>query len=322
MEESDMIMQLDNKTSEKSKTGFRNRVYKDFIMNRYVYLLALPVVAYYIIFHYAPMYGAIIAFKDFRPGAGIMGSPWVGLENFRNYFSSVYFWRLLRNTFLLSFYNLIFGFPVPILFALTLNELRNKRLKSVVQTITYLPHFISMVVICGMIVDFTNSDGIINTIIEFFGGERSTLLTRSELFRTIYAVSDIWVNMGWGSIVYLAALSNIDTTLYEASIIDGAGRLKQAIHITLPGIMPTVTIMLILAIGSLLSVGWEKVLLLYTPVIYETADVISTFVYRRGIEKADYSYSTAVGLFNSVINFVLIFLANTVSRKFSETSLW
>ncbi len=295
---------------------------KDFKKNKLIYLMALPVLAYYIIFHYGPMYGVIIAFKNFSPGRGILGSSWVGFQWFKDFFSSYYFGRLLRNTVLINVLNLIFSFPAPIILALLLNELRHERFKKTVQTVSYLPHFISLVVICGMIHDFTARDGIINDIVEWFGGERKTMLLEPGLFRPIYIISGIWQNVGWDSIIYLAALSSIDQELYEAAVIDGANRWKQTLHITLPGILPTIVILLIMRIGAMMNVGHEKIILLYNSNIYETADVISTFVYRKGLSQANYSYSAAVGLFNSIVNFVLIILANWFSRKATEISLW
>ena len=305
-----------------NSVGFLVRVKRDFRRNYSLYLLVLPVIAFYIIFSYKPMYGAIIAFKDYTPAKGVAGSPWVGLDNFVKFFESPYFVRLIRNTFLLSFYNLLFGFPAPIILALLLNEVRNRAFKRVAQTVTYLPHFISMIVVAGMIVDFTMSTGLINDIVAFFGGTPAPLLQNPSLYRTIYVSSDIWQQIGWDSIIYLAALSGVDAQLYEAAMMDGAGKLKQMIHVTLPGIAPTITILLILRIGSLLSIGYEKTILLYNPAIYETADIISSYVYRIGILQADWSYSTAVGLFNSVINFVLLLAANRLSRRLSDTSLW
>ena len=284
--------------------------------------MALPVLAYYIIFHYGPMYGVIIAFKNFSPGRGILGSSWVGFQWFKDFFSSYYFGRLLRNTVLINVLNLIFSFPAPIILALLLNELRHERFKKTVQTVSYLPHFISLVVICGMIHDFTARDGIINDIVEWFGGERKTMLLEPGLFRPIYIISGSGQNGGSDSIIYLAALSGIDQELYEAAVIDGANRWKQTLHITLPGILPTIVILLIMRIGAMMNVGHEKIILLYNSNIYETADVISTFVYRKGLSQANYSYSAAVGLFNSIVNFVLIILANWFSRKATEISLW
>lgn len=295
---------------------------RDFKKNKYVYLMVLPVIIYFIIFSYWPMYGIIIAFKEYSPGKGILGSEWVGLKNFKDFFSSYYVGRLIKNTLLINIYDLFWGFPAPIILALLINEVKNKLFKRTIQTISYLPHFISLVVVCGIIIDFTASDGLITTILSYFGVKPTNLLMKPELFRTIYISSGIWQGVGWGSIIYLAALTGINPSLYEAATIDGAGRWKQTIHITLPGIAPTIIIMLILRLGSMMSVGYEKIILLYNPTTYETADVISSFVYRKGLIESDYSYSTAVGLFNSIINFVLIIIANAISRKVSETSLW
>ncbi|MBO9608094.1 MAG: sugar ABC transporter permease [Paenibacillaceae bacterium] len=295
---------------------------KDFAKYKYLYLMVAPLVVYYVVFHYMPIYGAVIAFQDFNPGLGISGSKWVGFQHFTDFINSYYFWRLVKNTFLLSFYSLIFGFPAPIILALLINELRRDLYKRFVQTVTYLPHFISTVVICGMVIDMTNSDGLINDIVVLFGGERSTMTTNPDLFRTIYISSGIWTELGWGTIIYLAALSTVNPHLYEAAEMDGAGRFKKMFHITLPTIAPVIVILLILHMGRLLSVGWEKVMLLYNPLVYDTADVISTYVYRRGLEQADYSYSTAIGLFNALINFILLVAANKISQKTNETSLW
>lgn len=291
--------------------------------NRLLYLMFLPVVVYYLIFHYAPMFGIVIAFKDYNAFTGFIRSPWVGLKYFKDFFSSLYCWRLIRNTFLISFYGLIFGFPAPILLALLLNELKDGWFKKTTQTISYLPHFVSTVVIVGMYVSFLSpSTGLINNIIEKLGGERIYFLNEPKYFRSLYTIMNIWKGVGWGSIIYLAALTGIDPELYEACIIDGGGRLRQTWHITLPGIANTVIIMLIMRIGRLLSVGYESIILMYTPATYETADVISTYVYRRGLVDADYSFSTAVGLFNSVVGFIFIYTANALAKRFSETSLW
>lgn len=295
---------------------------KDFAKNKMVYLMALAGLSYYILFKYVPMYGVVIAFKNYVPSRGIMDSAWVGFIHFESFFSSYYFWRIVRNTFMINVYELLFAFPAPIILALLLNELKQVLFKRLVQTITYLPHFISTVVICGMIVDFTTKEGLINIILGWFGFEGTNLLLKPELFRTIFVGSGIWQGIGWGSIIYLAALSAIDPQLYDAARIDGANRWRQIWHITLPGMMPTIVILLILQIGSMMNVGFEKIILLYNPMTYETADVISSFVYRKGILEANYSYSTAVGLFNSVINFLLLIAANRLSRKFNETSLW
>ena len=268
------------------------------------------------------MYGAIIAFKDYTPALGVEKSPWVGFDNFIRFFNSVYFVRLIKNTILLSFYNLLFGFPAPIILALLLNEVRGKKFKSLTQTITYLPHFISMIVVTGMLTNFCMTSGLFNDIIVMFGGERSPLLQNPKLYRTIYVASSIWQEVGWGSIIYLSALAGVDSQLYEAAQIDGAGKWKQMINVTLPAITPTIIIMLILKIGSLMNMGYEKTILLYNPSTYETADIISSYIYRIGLLEQDWSYSTAIGLFNSVINFALLILANKISKRYSETSLW
>lgn len=301
---------------------FRKKVRTDWVRNRPLYILVLPVVIFYILFNYKPIYGAIIAFQDYTPRLGISGSDWVGLANFKRFFSDIYFGRLMRNTLLLSLYDIIFGFPAPIILALLLNEIHNRFFKNVTQTITYLPHFISMIVVCGMLTDFSLSTGLFNDIIVFFGGERHPLLQDPSLYRMIYILSDIWQQVGWGTIIYLSALSGVDSQLYEAAQIDGANKWKQTLNVTLPGIAPTIITMFILKIGKLMSMGYEKTILLYNPSTYETADIISSYVYRIGLLEQDWSYSTAIGLFNSVINFVLLIVANKLSKKYSETSLW
>ena len=301
---------------------FKKKLRADWVRNRSLYVLVLPVVIFYILFNYKPIYGAIIAFQDYVPRLGISGSEWVGLANFKRFFSDIYFGRLMKNTLLLSVYDILFGFPAPIILALHLNEIHNKFFKNVTQTITYLPHFISMIVVCGMLTDFSLSTGLFNDIIEFFGGERHPLLQDPKLYRTIYIASGIWQQVGWGTIIYLSALAGVDSQLYEAAEIDGATKWKQTLHVTLPGIAPTIITMFILKIGKLMSMGYEKTILLYNPSTFETADIISSYVYRIGLLEQDWSYSTAIGLFNSVINFVLLILANKLSKKFSETSLW
>jgi putative aldouronate transport system permease protein len=290
--------------------------------NGELYLIALPVVAYYIIFHYFPMYGAQIAFKDFSPSSGITGSPWVGFRHFTDFFSSIYFIRVLKNTLTISVTSLVFGFPAPIILALLINELRSRRFSRTVQLITYMPHFISMVVVCGMILEFTTRNGLISVVLSYFGVPAKTMLNDAGLFVPIYVISGIWQGVGWGSIIYLAALTGIDQELYQAASIDGAGRWKQTLYVTLPGLLPTITVLLILRTGSILSVGAEKIILLYNPSIYETSDVISSYVYRRGLLNADWSFSSAVGLFNSMVNFILVAFVNWLARRTSDTSLW
>lgn len=282
----------------------------------------VPVLVYYVLFHYLPMYGAIIAFKDFSPRLGFLGSPWVGFDHFIKFFTRPTFFQILRNTLRISLSSLAFGFPAAIVLALLINEMRSKKLSRIVQNITYMPHFISMVIVCGMIKTFTADTGIINDIIAFFGGERVSLLGEPKLFTPIYVISGIWQEIGWDSIIYLAAIIGVDESLYEAATIDGAGRWKQIIHVTLPGIATTVTVMLVLRIGGILGVGYEKIILLYNDATLNTADVISSYVYRKGLLELDWGFSTAVGLFNSVVNCIFLFAANYASKKLNEVSLW
>jgi len=288
-----------------------------------LYLFFLPVALYYLVFHYVPMYGVIIAFKDFSPFLGILRSPWVGFEHFLTFFRSIYFFRLLRNTFLISFYSLLFGFPVPILFALLLNELPGRRLRSIIQSLTYVPHFVSTVVVAGLLYTFLSpSAGFVNAIVTGLGGKAVDFLREPAWFRFLYVLSGVWQQMGWGSIIYVAGLSAIDVQLYEAADMDGAGRLRKMWSISLPGILPTIVTMLLLNLGRLMTVGFEKVFLLYNSATYETADVISTYVYRSGIMEQQYSFAAAVGLFNSVVTLVLLTGFNWISRRMSEFSLW
>ena len=305
-----------------NKRSFTYRLQKDWMRNKALYMLVVPVLIFYVLFHYKPMYGAIIAFKDYTPTLGVAKSEWVGFANFTRFFNSIYFGRLIRNTILLSVYNLIFGFPAPIILALLLNEVRSKKFKSLTQTVTYLPHFISLIVVAGMITDFSMTTGLFNDIVAFFGGSRAPLLQNPKLYRGIYVGSSIWQEIGWGSIIYLSALAGVDSQLYEAAQIDGAGKWKQLINITLPSIAPTIIIMFILKTGSLMNMGYEKTILLYNPATYETADIISSHIYRVGLLEQDWSYSTAIGLFNSVINFALLLFTNKMSKRYSETSLW
>lgn len=309
-------------TNQPAAVSWWTRAKRDLLRNRAIYLMLLPVLAYYLIFHYGPMYGAVIAFQDFNPLRGILGSKWVGLENFTDFFNSVFFFRLLRNTFLINLIDLIFGFPAPIILALLLNEIRWAPFKSLVQTVSYMPHFISVVVVVGMLVDFFARDGLINSLLRPFLSDPIAFMQSPDWFRPLFVGSGIWQHVGWASIVYLAAITTIDPTLYDAAMVDGAGRFRQVWHITLPGIMPTIVVLLILRLGAMMTVGYEKILLMYNPLTYETADVISTYVYRRGVLNTDYSFSAAVGLFNSALNFALVVAANAISRKVNETSLW
>ena len=290
--------------------------------NGSLYLLVLPVIVFYLIFAYVPMYGALIAFQNYTIGNGFLESEWVGLQHFKNFFSSPDCIRIIWNTLRLNILNLIFGFPMPIILALMLNEVWSKKFKKVAQTFTYIPHFISVVVICALIKNFVDKGGIITNFLSFFGMKNKNMLNDKNLFTPIYIISDIWQQIGWNSIIYIAALSGIDMQLYEAASLDGAGKWKQLFHVTIPGIMPTIVIMLILKIGSLLNLGYEKIILLYNPVIYDTSDVISTYVYRLAFSGQQWSYTTAIGLFNSVVNLVLLVGANKISAKLGEASLW
>jgi putative aldouronate transport system permease protein len=291
--------------------------------DRYLLLMALLPVVWYVVFCYVPMYGVLISFKDFSIGKGIMGSPWVGFKHFAQFFHSIYFIRLLRNTLLLSVLGLVVGFPVPIIFALMLNEFRDGPFKRVVQTISYLPHFVSLVVVVGMLVNFLSpSGGIVTTVLARMGIEPIAFMSTPAWFRPLYIGSDIWQNFGWDSIIYLAALSSVDPELYDAARVDGAGRWKQLLHVTLPSIAPTIVILLILSLGNLMSVGFEKIILMYNSSTYEVADVINTYVYRAGLLTARYSFGAAVGLFNSAINIVLLVIANSIARRVSAVSLW
>jgi putative aldouronate transport system permease protein len=298
------------------------RVWTDLRRNAYVYLMLAPVVAYYLVFHYGPMYGAIIAFKDFSPAQGILGSPWIGLENFQDFFSSVYVVRLLRNTLAINLLDVLFGFPAPIILALLLNELTSTHFKRMVQTITYLPHFMSLVVVVGIMIDFLARDGLINSLLSAFGIQPTAFMQDANWYWSLYVGSSIWQAVGWGSIIFLASIANVDPTLYEAAVVDGANRWRQMLHVTLPGIMPMVLTLLILRIGMMMSVGYEKTILMYNPSTYDTADVISSYVYRKGVLGMDYGFSAAVGLFNSGINFAFLIVANRLSRRANQTSLW
>ena len=299
-----------------------NLIIKEIFKNKYIYIMLLPVIAYFVIFHYVPMYGIVIAFKDFRAGMGILKSPWAGLKHFRIFFNSYYSWRIIRNTFLLNLYDTIFAFPAPIILAILLNELHSERYKKIVQTVSYLPYFISIVLVVGFIGTFFSQDGIINNTLMELGMHRISFTIQPGWFRPLYIGSGIWQNVGWGSIIYLAAISGIDPQLYESATIDGAGRFKKVIHITIPLLIPTIIILLIFQFGGMMSVGFEKVFLMYNPATYDTADVISTFIYRSAFGNSQYSYSTAIGLFNNIINFVLLVSANYASRKMTENSLW
>lgn len=304
------------------RDSFAQTVKKDFKKNKVKYLIILLPIVFYIIFYYVPLYGAVIAFQDYSPRLGISGSEWVGFKHFIEFFTSKSFGRVLKNTFVLSGLDILFSFPLPIIFAILLNEVKNTLFKRTIQTVSYMPHFISMVIVCSMIKTFCAYDGIVNWIISLFGGTPFSILQEPSAFKYVYVISNVWQEMGWNSILYIAALGGINEELYEAASLDGAGRIRQTIHVTIPGIIPTIMVMLILRIGQVLSVGYEKILLLYNPATYSSADVISTYIYRKGLQDFDWSFSAAVGLFNSVVNFVFLIAANQISNKATGTGLW
>ena len=291
--------------------------------DRQLLMLFIPCLAFYLIFRYGPLYGLLIAFKDYSVFQGIWDSPWVGFKHFEKFFNGNDFALLFRNTLMLGFLNLIFSFPFPILLALMLNEVRLKWFKKSVQTLSYLPAFLSVVIICSMVIDFLSpTHGIVNKIIQAFGFEPIYFLGEKAWFRPVYIISEIWTNMGYESIIYLAAIAGIDPTLYEAARVDGANRYHMMRHITIPGILGTVVVMFILKTGSMIRIGYEKVLLLYSPMTYEVADVFSTFVYRKGLLEANFSYAAAVGLFEALVALVMLLAANLVSKRIGGRGLW
>lgn len=310
-------------TAVKASPGILSTVIKKIKRDKYLLAMLLPILLYYVIFCYLPMSGAIIAFKDYKPGGGIYNGEWVGLKWFIQFFESRFAFRIIRNTILISVYSLLLGFPIPILFAICVTEIKNSKFRRTVQTASYLPHFISTVVLVGMVTNlFTMENGIVNNIITALGGERINFLMNPHFFRPLYIGSGIWQNFGFSSIIYIAAITGIDPSLYEAAKIDGITKFKQVYYLTIPMIMPTIIILFILQLGGIMSVGFEKVFLMYNPSVYETADVISTYVYRKGIESSSYSFASAVGLFNSVINFTFVYTANRICYKVTQTSLW
>ena len=310
---------MTNTDNKKSRFRFaRNQIKR----NKYLYLIFFLPFCYFIIFKYAPMFGLVIAFQNYNIVKGVSGSEWVGFKYFQQYLQDPYFWRVVRNTLLLGIYNLLWGFPIPILLALLINELRFPHFKKFIQSVVYLPHFISTVVVCGMIVNFLSSDGMINQLIVSLGGKSIQFLMLPKWFRTIYISSGIWQSAGWGSIIYFAALTGINEELYEAATMDGAGRFQKMLHVTLPGIASTISVMFILDIGKIITLGYQKIILLYNGSTYETADILSTYVYRRGLQSADFSYGTAVGLFEGIIALILIVGTNKLSKKISDISIW
>ncbi|WP_210729227.1 ABC transporter permease [Actinomyces procaprae] len=284
-------------------------------------LVVIPVI-WFIVFRYAPMVGNVIAFRRFVPGGSMYGEEWVGLKYIQMFIADPTFWRVFRNTVVIGFSTLLVSFPAPIILALLLNEVRRVWFKKIVQTVSYLPHFLSMVIIAGIIMEVVAVDGPINSLITALGGQAVNFIQTAKAFVPIYVISDVWQTVGWGTILYLAALTTIDDSLYEAAQIDGANRWQQTWHITLPGIRPTIVTLLILNVGSFLAVGFEKILLIYNPLTYETGDVISTYLYRVGLQSSNFSYAAAIGLFESLIGLIMVLAANFASRKFAKTSLW
>lgn len=296
---------------------------KAIVVNWQLYLFVLPAVAYFLVFHYLPMYGVQIAFKDYKTSLGFWGSPWVGIKHFNRFFNSYYFVTIIKNTLTLTILTLVLGFPLPIILALLLNEIKHNRYKKLVQTVSFAPHFISTVVLCGMIILFLNpSSGIFNHIRVFFGLEPINFLQEPKLYKWIHVLSGIWQETGWSSVIFFAALSGVDPELLEAARIDGANKLQRIIYINFPVLVPTIITLLILRCGSLLSVGYEKVYLLQNDTNLSASEVISTYVYKSGLINADFSFSTAVGLFNSVVNCLMLIIVNYIARKYSEISLW
>ncbi len=303
---------------QKSRQSWKH----DFKMNKSLYILSIPLVVYFLIFNYAPMFGLVIAFQDFKPARGILGSEFIGFQNFIDFFTGPNFGTLLRNTLVINALGLFIGFPLTIVFALLLNEIRIKWFKKATQTISYLPYFVSMVVMCGLIIEFCSSNGIItNILVSVFHIPRENLLQNPNYFWAINLLSDIWQGLGYGSIIFISAITSVSNELYEAAAIDGAGRLRRCFHVTIPCIMPTIITMLVLKCGMMMTVGGDKILLLYNSSIYSTADVIATHVQRMGIENMQYGYSAAVGLFNSVVGTALLLISNTISKKLADTSI-
>lgn len=304
------------------KNSFWSRLGRDLVKNKVVYFMWIPVAIYYIIFHYLPMGGLIIAFQNYKPFKGIARSSFVGFKWFVDFLTGPYSWRIIRNTLVISLMSIVLGFPMPILLALMINEVKSNALKKTVQTISYMPHFVSLIVVCGLLYDFSSAQGLFNAIGSFFGAEKINYLSSVSHYRMIYVLSGIWKQMGWGSIIYLATLSAVDPCLYEAAAIDGANRFRRIIHVTLPALVPVITVQLIMRLGQVMGEGYEKTILLYNESTWEVSDIVSSFVYRRGLVEINYSFGAAVGLFNSLVNVIILTIANTVSRAVSSESLW
>ena len=321
-------MQLSISKKQKINTGGeiekvnKKSVWKRMLKCWQLYVLLLPTLVFFIVFCYVPMYGVQLAFKDYNAMLGITGSPWVGFEHFRRFFESYQFKQLLGNTLSLSIYQLAVSFPVPIILALALNQVKNARFKKVVQTVTYAPHFISIVVLVGMLnVFFSTNGGLVNEIVKFFGGEPKLFLGQEQYFQHMYVWSGVWQSMGWSAIIYLAALSGVSPELHEAAVVDGASKIKRIWHIDIPAILPTIIILLILNCGQVMSIGFEKAFLMQNSLNIGTSEIIPTYVYKMGLLNAQYSFSTAVGLFNSVINCTLLFVVNKISKKAGQTGI-
>ncbi|WHY67881.1 ABC transporter permease subunit [Neobacillus sp. SuZ13] len=295
---------------------------KKILSNYQLYLFLLPALVYFIVFHYVPMYGILIAFKDFVATKGIMGSPWVGFKHFERFFDSYQFWILIKNTLGLSVIQLIVGFPLPIFLALMMNQIRSDKYKRFVQTVVYAPHFISVVVLAGMIYVFFSNNGLINNLILIFGGDPISFMAKPDWFKPLYIASGVWQETGWAAIIYLAALAGVSPELHEAAVMDGANKWQRIFHVDIPAIMPTAVILLILNVGNIMNIGFEKAYLLQTPMNQPAAEIIPTYVYKMGLQQAQYSFASAVGLFNSVINLVLLVLVNKFAKKLSGTGLW
>ncbi|MEI7025148.1 ABC transporter permease [Paenibacillus sp. y28] len=305
------------------KTGYVKKLLHDLRRDKLLYVLALPGLLFFLLFKYVPMWGVLISFQQYSPFAGMLNSPWVGLEHFERFFSNPDFFLLFRNTMAISLLNLIFFFPLPIVVSLLLNELRGEMYKRFVQSIIYMPHFLSWVIIAGLtFLMFAKGEGLVNKVIEFFGGQRIDFLTNPDLFWIMVTAQSIWKEAGWGTIVFLAAMAGIDPQLYEAAKIDGAGRLRQIWHVTLPSIRSVIIVLLILRLGHIMDIGFEQIFLMYNGAVSKVAEVFDTYVYRVGIQQGQFSYSTAVGLFKSAVGLVLVMLANKLAKKFGEEGVY
>ncbi|MBW7453147.1 ABC transporter permease [Paenibacillus sepulcri] len=318
-------MKTSAKTLARTNTGSssQRKLWKDILRDRYLYLLLLPGMLLIFVFRYAPMYGIVIAFQDYNIYNGIKGSEWVGFGQFNKLFHSPDFYEILRNTLVISVYKLAAGFSVPIILSLLLNELKNMVFKRITQSIIYLPHFVSWVIFSGILITFLNPvDGLVNYIIKGAGGKPIDFLINVDYFRSILVVSDLYKEVGWGTIIYLAAMSGVNPELYEASRMDGANKAKQMWHVTLPAIRPVIIILVILSLANILEAGFQQIFLLYSPLVYDVGDIIDTYVYRVGIADANYSYATAAGVFKSLIAMILIVSANKIVKKFGQDGLW